>query len=196
MLSVVQLISLPDWAIHGTIAKWSDDVSWSTSKASPAFPGTGSEHDELDWDVVARCNTVAMITSDATSTMRRVLLVEDDDILQRNYEALLGAHRLAICARATKSEAIAAFKRDAFDVVTLDVSLEYEAGFDLCQKLREQRKTTPIIFLTERDEDADRISGLRLGADNYLSKTISSAFLVARIPPSAKEPTLKAYRRH
>ena len=158
-------------------------MSWLKSKASPASAGSGSERDELDCDVVVRYNTVEMIGSDTTSSMRRVLLVEDDDILRRNYEALLGAHRLAVCACATKSEAMAAFKRDAFDVVILDVSLggEYEAGFDLCQRFREQRKTTPIIFLTERDEDADRISGLRLGADDYLTKTISSAFLVARI---------------
>jgi len=158
-------------------------VSRPKSSAPPALPGGGDGRDELDWDIGVLYNTVEMIASDTTSTMRRVLLVEDDEILRRNYEALLAAHRLAVCACASKSEAIAAFKRDTFDVVILDVSLgdEYEAGFDLCQKFREQRKTTPIIFLTERDEDADRISGLRLGADDYLSKTISSAFLVARI---------------
>jgi two-component system, OmpR family, response regulator len=129
------------------------------------------------------CNTLEMIASNTATTTRRVLLVEDHEILRRNYEELLGAHRLAVYACATKSEAIAAFKRDAFDVVILDVSLggDCEAGFDLCQKFRKQRKTTPIIFLTERAEDCDRISGLRLGADDYLSKTISSAFLVARI---------------
>ena len=60
-------------------------------------------------------------------------------------------------------------------------SSDLEAGFDLCQKFREQRETTPVIFLTELDEEGNRISGLRLGADDYLSKTISSAFLVARI---------------
>jgi two-component system, OmpR family, response regulator len=117
------------------------------------------------------------------AVMRRVLLVEDDDILRENYETLLGAHRLAVRGCATKAEAIAAFNREAFDVIILDVTLgeEYEAGFELCQVFREKRKTTPIIFLTEHAEDADRISGLRLGADDYLSKTISSAFLVARI---------------
>jgi two-component system, OmpR family, response regulator len=68
-------------------------------------------------------------------------------------------------------------------VVILDVTLDhdYEAGFELCQVFREKRKTIPIIFLTERSEDHDRISGLRLGADDYLTKTISGAFLVARI---------------
>ena len=82
-----------------------------------------------------------------------------------------------------KSEAISAFEKEIFDVILLDVTIggEDEAGFALCQFFRERRKITPIIFLTERDEDSDRISGLRLGADDYLSKTISSSFLVARI---------------
>jgi two-component system, OmpR family, response regulator len=116
-------------------------------------------------------------------TMRRVLLVEDDDVLRRNYETLLSAHRLAVRACATKVEAIVAFDRETFDVIILDVTLgeEYEAGFELCQAFREKQRTTPIIFLTEHADDADRISGLRLGADDYLSKTTSSTFLVARI---------------
>jgi two-component system OmpR family response regulator len=119
---------------------------------------------------------------DSTS-MRRVLLVEDDDVLRRNYEMLLGAHRLSVYACATKAEAVAAFDHEAFDVVILDVTLghDYEAGFDLCQVFRERKKITPIIFLTERSEDHDRISGLRLGADDYLTKTISGTYLVARI---------------
>jgi two-component system, OmpR family, response regulator len=116
-------------------------------------------------------------------SMRRVLLVEDDDVLRRNYETLLVAHRLSVCACATKSEAMAAFGHEAFDVVILDVTLglDYEAGFGLCQAFREKNKITPIIFLTERSEDHDRLSGLRLGADDYLTKTISGTFLVARI---------------
>jgi two-component system, OmpR family, response regulator len=157
-------------------------VSESKAGAAPASPGSRSRY-ELAGDVAVLYSMVEMTAPDPTSTTRRVLLVEDDDILRRNYEALLSAHRLDVRACATKSEAIAAFNHNAFDVVILDVTLggEYEAGFDLCQQFREKRKTTPIIFLTERDEDHDRISGLRLGADDYLSKTISSAFLVARI---------------
>jgi two-component system, OmpR family, response regulator len=114
---------------------------------------------------------------------RRVLLVEDDDILRTNYETLLASHRLSVRACATKAEATAAFDEENFDIVLLDVTLggEDEAGFALCQAFREKKKMAPIIFLTERDEDPDKISGLRLGADDYLSKTISSSFLVARI---------------
>jgi two-component system OmpR family response regulator len=114
---------------------------------------------------------------------RQVLLVEDDDVLRRNYETLLTAHRLSVTACANKAEATTAFGKHAFDVIILDVTLEgaYEGGFELCQQFREKQKITPIIFLTERDEDHNRISGLRLGADDYLSKTISGAYLVARI---------------
>ena len=117
------------------------------------------------------------------TSMRRVLLVEDDDVLRRNYETLLTAHRLSVCACPSKAEAIAAFGKEAFDVVLLDVTLgrDFEAGFELCQAFREKKKAIPIIFLTERNEDPDRISGLRLGADDYLSKTISGPYLVARI---------------
>jgi two-component system, OmpR family, response regulator len=115
--------------------------------------------------------------------MPRVLLVEDDDVLRANYETLLGKHRLSVRSCATKTEAISAFEQEKFDTIILDVTLgsDYEAGFSLCRLFRERQKAVPIIFLTEHDDDANKISGLRLDADDFLSKTISSAFLVARI---------------
>src|ERR1700747_475154 len=109
----------------------------------------------MNADTVSRTNGTDMSPSDAMS-MRRVLLVEDDDVLRRNYEVLLTGHQLSVCACATKSDAITAFNRENFDVVILDVTLgtEFEAGFDLCMMFREKRKITPIIFLTERNEDS------------------------------------------
>ncbi|WP_284278438.1 response regulator [Mesorhizobium huakuii] len=123
------------------------------------------------------------MTATETVPMRRVLLVEDDEVLRQNYEMLLTAHRLSVCACGTKASAITEFDRGKFDVVILDVTLgaEYEAGFELCQHFRALRSAVPIIFLTERDEDPDRISGLRLGADDYLTKSVSGTYLVARI---------------
>lgn len=114
---------------------------------------------------------------------KRILLVEDIEILRANYQTMLEAHHFSVFGCGTKAEAIAAFDREAFDVVILDVTLgtDYEAGFELCQAFRARRDATPIVFLTERDEDPDRISGLRLGADDYLTKTVSAAYLVARV---------------
>ena len=119
----------------------------------------------------------------ATPPPRRVLLVEDDDVLRRNYEQLLESHRLQVTSCATSAEAIRNFDARPYDIVILDVTLygDDEAGFSLCQQFRAKNNGLPIIFLTERSEDHDRISGLRLGADDYLTKTISGAYLVARI---------------
>lgn len=114
---------------------------------------------------------------------RRILLVEDDPTLRSNYQTLLGAHRFEVMACENPNDAISAFVGGQFDIVILDVTLgsEYEAGFDLCRQFREMNKTVPIIFLTEHDDEADRISGLRMGADDYLGKTISGAYLAARV---------------
>ncbi len=69
------------------------------------------------------------------------------------------------------------------ELVIIDVGLgdEPEGGFDLCRELRAKSPTLPIIFLTARDSDFDIISGLRLGADDYLTKDVSLHHLAARI---------------
>jgi two-component system, OmpR family, response regulator len=176
------LSSTLGWTSLGRPAEVKDDAGGSDLFTS--FETSGSDARNVEH---GRCATVLEIAVEMTScdemSMRRVLLVEDDDVLRRNYETLLCAHRLSVCACATQSEAIAAFGHHTFDVVILDVTLgpDYEAGFVLCQTFREKNKTTPIIFLTEHSDDHDRISGLRLGADDYLTKTISGTFLVARI---------------
>ena len=86
-------------------------------------------------------------------------------------------------AYATKQEAENAFNESTPDLVLLDIGLEdeIEGGFDLCRQLRKKSDTLPIIFLTARDNDFDTISGLRLGADDYLTKDISLPHLSARI---------------
>jgi two-component system OmpR family response regulator len=114
---------------------------------------------------------------------KRILLVEDIEILRANYQTMLEAYQFSVCSCGSKAEALEAFAREVFDVIILDVTLgaDYEAGFELCQAFRTKLDTVPIVFLTERDEDPDRISGLRLGADDYLTKTVSAAYLVARI---------------
>jgi PleD family two-component response regulator len=80
------------------------------------------------------------------ASIRRVLLVEDDEILRTNYETLLSMHRLAVRACATKSEAIEAFDKDIFDVVILDITLggDDEGGFALCSWRYETPREAPL----------------------------------------------------
>ena len=82
-----------------------------------------------------------------------------------------------------KQDAIDSVNKRLPDLAILDVGLgdDVEAGFDLCREIRSLSNTIPIIFLTARDTDLDTISGLRLGADDYLSKDTSMPHILARI---------------
>jgi len=114
----------------------------------------------------------------------RIALVEDDDLLRANYSQALEREGYSVSSYRNKSEARSAFKKQLPDLAILDVMLqnEMEGGFDLCRELRQASPTIPIIFLTARDSDLDKVSGLRLGAWDYLTKgTTTLDFLPVRI---------------
>ena len=112
-----------------------------------------------------------------------IALVEDETSLRENYLDVLRKQGYSVQGYADKTTAMRAFVERLPDLVILDIGLndETEAGFDLCRELRSQSRTLPIIFLTARNSDLDTISGLRLGADDYLTKDISLPHLTARI---------------
>ncbi|MBS7457863.1 proteobacterial dedicated sortase system response regulator [Coralloluteibacterium stylophorae] len=114
---------------------------------------------------------------------RTVAIVEDEPALRANTADALRRHGYAVQDHASRAAAAAAFAERLPDLVIIDVGLgdEPEGGFDLCRDLRARSATLPILFLTARDSDFDVISGLRLGADDYLSKDVSLPQLTARI---------------
>ena len=114
---------------------------------------------------------------------RHIAIVEDEATIRHNYEDALRRYGYQVSGYADKPSALAAFTRRLPDLVIIDVGLgdEVEGGFELCRELRSMSKSLPIIFLTARDSDLDVISGLRLGADDYLTKNISLQHLVARV---------------
>ena len=115
--------------------------------------------------------------------VRRLALVEDDEVLRRNYADLLGQAGFSVDTYADRDSALRAFSEQLPDIALLDISLgsERDAGFELCSELRRRSPRLPIIFLTSHDGDVDRISGLRIGADDYLTKDVSIDYLIARI---------------
>ncbi|WP_010179152.1 proteobacterial dedicated sortase system response regulator [Glaciecola sp. HTCC2999] len=115
--------------------------------------------------------------------MKRIALVEDDLALRENYIAALTQHGYQVDAYASRQAAHDAFNLALPDLAIIDIGLgdEMDGGFTLCQPLRSLSTTLPIIFFTARDNDVDTISGLRLGADDYLTKDISLMHLLARI---------------
>jgi two-component system OmpR family response regulator len=114
---------------------------------------------------------------------KQIALVEDDQALRDNYVSALAKQGYAVKAYSNRQEAEIAFAKRLPDLAIVDIGLadEIDGGFAVCQTLRSLSKTLPIIFLTARDNDYDTICGLRMGADDYLTKDISLPHLLARI---------------
>ncbi len=114
---------------------------------------------------------------------RRIAIVEDDPVIRANYADVLQKHGYEVTAYADRGVALAALRSRLPDLVLLDIGLgdEVDGGFKLCQELRALSATLPVIFLTARDSDFDMVSGLRMGADDYVTKNVSLPHLLARV---------------
>jgi two-component system OmpR family response regulator len=114
---------------------------------------------------------------------RRIAIVEDDPTIRANYTDALHRHGYEVAGYADHKQAIAAFRSRLPDLALLDIGLgdELDGGFALCQELRALSASVPIIFLTARDSDFDMVSGLRMGADDYVTKSVSLPHLLARV---------------
>ena len=119
----------------------------------------------------------------STSPPRTVAVVEDEAAIRDNYADGLRRRGYRVQTFADRPEALAAFARKLPDLVIIDINLgrEIDGGFELCRELRSRSASLPIIFLTARDSELDAVSGLRLGADDYLTKSISLDHLMARV---------------
>ncbi len=114
---------------------------------------------------------------------RTVAIVEDEPAIRDNYAAAFAREGYAVRCYANRAQAMSAFTARLPDLAVIDISLEDEpeGGFELCRQLRALSAELPIIFLTARDSELDAVSGLRLGADDFLTKDLSLAHLTARI---------------
>jgi two-component system OmpR family response regulator len=114
---------------------------------------------------------------------RRIAIVEDDAAIRENVADTLRRQGYEPTSYADRKTALSAFRTRLPDLAIVDIGLgdEVDGGFTLVRELRALSETVPIIFLTARDSDLDLVSGLRLGADDYLTKTISMPHLLARL---------------
>lgn len=114
---------------------------------------------------------------------KTIAIVEDDPAIRANYADALRRQGYEVLTYGDRPEALAAFRTRLPDLAVIDIGLgdEPEGGFELCRALRSLSARLPILFLSARDSDFDIVSGLRLGADDYLTKDISLPHLLARI---------------
>lgn len=114
---------------------------------------------------------------------RHIAIVEDEPAIRENYIAALSQYGYEVSGYGSRPEAERAFQLKLPDLVIIDIGLgdDVEGGFELCRSLRNQSAVLPIMFLTARDNEFDQISGLRLGADDYLTKDINLQHMLARV---------------
>jgi two-component system OmpR family response regulator len=114
---------------------------------------------------------------------RQVAIVEDEPAIRDNYAAAFTREGYVVRAYSNRPQAMSAFSARLPDLAVIDISLEDEpeGGFELCRQLRVLSAELPIIFLTARDSEIDAVSGLRLGADDFLTKDLSLTHLIARV---------------
>jgi two-component system OmpR family response regulator len=114
------------------------------------------------------------------AALAHVLAVDDDPTIRQAIADYLGHHEFRVTAVSDGSAMQAVLAREVVDLVVLDLKLQAEDGMALARRLRDE-SAIPIIMLTGRREEADRVMGLELGADDYLTKPFSPRELLARI---------------
>jgi two-component system, OmpR family, alkaline phosphatase synthesis response regulator PhoP len=118
----------------------------------------------------------------------RILLVEDEPGVRLTVEDRLKSEGYQVESAADGEEGSKRATSEPFDLVILDVMLPKRSGFDVCRDLRQKGVKTPVLMLTARSQVADRVVGLKLGADDYLMKPFAMAELLARIEARLRRP--------
>ncbi|HEV8657160.1 MAG TPA: response regulator transcription factor [Thermoanaerobaculia bacterium] len=113
--------------------------------------------------------------------MNKMLVVEDDAAMSVALRDGFEFEKYAVDMAADGEEGMRLAARSRYDVIILDVMLPKKSGLDVCKELREKGNTTPVIMLTARGQEIDKIVGLKLGADDYVTKPFSFIELLARV---------------
>jgi DNA-binding response OmpR family regulator len=115
------------------------------------------------------------------NTMNRILIVEDDPAMSVALRDGFEFEKYAVEMANDGEEGLRLASRGAHDLMILDVMLPRKSGLDVCKELRRNGSSTPIIMLTARGQEIDKIVGLKLGADDYVTKPFSFMELLARV---------------
>lgn len=112
---------------------------------------------------------------------KQILLVEDEEHLLKTIQLNLELEGYAVTPAITGIEALKEFRKKNFDLVILDVMLPEINGFDVCEEIRKENTLIPVLFLTAKSSGSDRVQGLKLGADDYLTKPFNLEELLLRV---------------
>ncbi|HNY30274.1 MAG TPA: response regulator transcription factor [Fibrobacteria bacterium] len=122
----------------------------------------------------------------------RILVVEDDASIRSGLRVTLELEGFSVEEACDGQEAMKILPVFLPDIVLLDLMLPGKSGFDICRELRSQRAELPILMLTARSDEASKVAGLTLGADDYVTKPFSLAELIARIRNLLRRKAMRA----
>jgi DNA-binding response OmpR family regulator len=123
--------------------------------------------------------------------MNKILIIEDEESILVPLEDNLKLEGYEVSCARDGLEGLSMAAERPFDLIVLDIMLPKLDGFEVCKRLRQDRVMTPILMLTAKSQEVDKVLGLELGADDYVTKPFSSRELLARIKAilrRAKEP--------
>lgn len=111
----------------------------------------------------------------------RILIAEDDVNIRSGLSATLESEGYGVTAASDGAQALRLFPQEKFDLVVLDIMMPKASGYDVCRELRAQGASVPVLFLTAKGEEIDKVVGLKLGADDYVTKPFGVHELLARV---------------
>ncbi|MEM6838413.1 MAG: response regulator transcription factor [Cyanobacteria bacterium P01_C01_bin.120] len=126
--------------------------------------------------------------------MKTILVIEDDENLSETLQLYIQRERWRCLLTHSAEAGFSQIERCHPDLVVLDVMLPDANGFEVCQQLRQKECFIPILMLTSRGEERDRIRGLSAGADDYLTKPFSAKELIARLSALLRRSYTAGYR--
>lgn len=118
--------------------------------------------------------------------MKRILVAEDERIIREGLVDLLESEGYAVTAVADGDTAIAVWKEGGIDLALLDIMMPKKSGYDVCREIRASDNQIPVVFLSAREEEIDKVLGLELGADDYIVKPFGVRELIARVRVSLR----------
>jgi DNA-binding response OmpR family regulator len=113
--------------------------------------------------------------------MAKILIIEDEESILMTLEDDLGLEGHAVTGETDGARGLERALQDEHDLIILDIMLPGMDGFEICRRLRSAGRSAPILFLTAKGQEVDRVVGLELGADDYVTKPFSRRELLARV---------------
>ena len=131
-----------------------------------------------------------MARAESGGVAKTVLVVEDDESITLGLEMNLGAEGYRVLSATDGEQGLALARSTDIDLIILDVMLPRLNGFELCRTLRNERRHMPIIMLSARSGEMDKVMGLELGAEDYITKPFSLAELLARVKAALRRDAI------